>query len=65
MQRLIAVLACRGVRKSSLSDGAALPGAAGLLDEDHVALRGAGWRPEMSLRDLLNYDGAIISGSRV
>ena len=58
MQRLIAVLACRGVRKSSLSDNVVLEGAAGLSDNDQAALRDAGWRPGMSLRDLLNYDGA-------
>ena len=60
MQRLIAVLSCRGVRKGSLSDGAALEGAAaagGLSDGDLAALQGAGWRPGMTLRELLNYAG--------
>ena len=59
MQRLTVVLACRGVRKSSLADGASLEGVAGLSEEDQAALRSAGWRPGISLRDLLNYDGAM------
>jgi len=60
VQRLIAVLSCRGVRKASLSDGAALEGAAAagfLSDKDLAALRGAGWRPGTTLRELLNYAG--------
>ena len=61
VQRLIAVLSCRGVRKASLSDGAALldgaAGAGGLSDGDLAALRGAGWRPGTTLRELLNYAG--------
>ena len=58
VQRLIAVLSCRGVRKASLSDGAAVEGAAGLSCEDLAALCCAGWRPGTTLRELLNYDGA-------
>ena len=60
VQRLIAVLSCRGVRKASLADGAALSegaAAAKLSDDDLTALRGAGWRPGMTLRELLNYAG--------
>ena len=60
MQRLIAVLSCRGVRKASLSDGAALlegVAAEKLSEEDLAALRGAGWRPGTMLRELLNYAG--------
>jgi len=63
VQRLIAVLSCRGVRKASLSDGAALEGsgaAAGALsDGDLAVLRDAGWRPGTTLRELLNYAGEL------
>ena len=59
MQRLIAVLSCRGVRKASLSDNTALDGAARLSEEDMAALRGAGWRSGTTLRELLNYAGEL------